>query len=68
VRVERRWLEDWDDWLRREDLLPGTPFLISPTLSNSGHSATPIRTATNTALKAHIDRHTPSPLEPRARY
>jgi len=21
---------DWDDWLRREDLLPGTPFLISP--------------------------------------
>jgi hypothetical protein len=30
VRVERCWLEDWDDWLRREDLLPGTPFLISP--------------------------------------
>jgi Phage integrase, N-terminal SAM-like domain len=28
--VERRWLEDWDDWLRREDLLPGTPFLLSP--------------------------------------
>ena len=30
MRVERCWLEDWDDWLRREDLLPGTPFLISP--------------------------------------
>jgi hypothetical protein len=27
---ERRWLEDWDDWLRREDVLPRTPFLISP--------------------------------------
>jgi hypothetical protein len=27
---ERCWLEDWDDWLRREDLLPGTLFLISP--------------------------------------
>jgi hypothetical protein len=27
---ERYWLEDRDDWLRRQDLLPGTPFLISP--------------------------------------
>lgn len=27
---ERRWLEDWDEWLRREDVLPRTPFLISP--------------------------------------
>src|SRR5215472_9016359 len=27
---ERSWLEGWDDWLRRADLLPGTPFLISP--------------------------------------
>jgi site-specific recombinase XerC len=27
---ERCLLDDWDDWLRREDLLPGTPFLISP--------------------------------------
>jgi site-specific recombinase XerD len=27
---ERCWLEDWDEWLRREDVLPRTPFLISP--------------------------------------
>jgi hypothetical protein len=27
---ERRWLEDWGEWLRREDVLPRTPFLASP--------------------------------------
>ena len=24
------WLNDWDDWLRREEIPPRTPFLISP--------------------------------------
>jgi integrase len=27
---ERSWLKGWDEWLRREDVLPQTPFLISP--------------------------------------
>ena len=31
VLFDARWLEDWSDWLAREGLLPGTPFLISPT-------------------------------------
>ena len=30
VPFDARWLEDWSDWLAREGLLPGTPFLISP--------------------------------------
>ena len=34
---EQRWLEDWGDWLRREDLLPRTPFLISRPLNQVGY-------------------------------
>jgi hypothetical protein len=24
--------EDWEEWLRRAEVVPGTPFLLSPTL------------------------------------
>jgi hypothetical protein len=31
VPFEAGWAADWSDWLAREGLLPGTPFLLSPT-------------------------------------